>query len=89
MLNTALVKIVLLNCVKSDHISEFESVFYFLIIKYKLQSASILKSKKQIDSDNMIDLLKKILDSDEKNDLINFDKNFQNLSSLIQIIIKN
>ena len=74
---------------KNNHISEFELIFDFLITKYESLSTSILKSKKQINSDNMIDLLKKILDSDKKNNLINFDKNFQDLSSLIQIIIKS
>ena len=76
MLNTILVKTMSSNCMKNNHVFKFELIFDFLIIKYESQSASILKSKKQIDSDNMINLLKKILNSDEKNDLIDFDKDF-------------
>ena len=83
MSNTVLIETVLSNCMKNNHVFEFEFALDFLITKYKSQSVSILKSKKQIDFNNMIDLLKKILNSDEKNNLINFDKNFQNLLLLI------
>ncbi len=71
------------NNLKSNYIFKFEFIFDFFIIKYESLSVSILKSEKQIDSDNVINLLKKILDSNEKNDLIDFDKDFQDLSLLI------
>ena len=69
---------------KSDHTFKFKFVLDLLITKYKSQSASISENKKQINSDNMINLLKKILNSDEKNNLINFDKDSQDLSLLIK-----
>ena len=74
---------------KNDHISEFELILDLLITKYESSLASILKSEKQINSDNVTDLLKKILDSDKKDNLINFDKDSQDLSLLIQIITES
>ena len=61
ILNTILIKIILLNYMKNNHVFNFEFVFNFFITKYKLQSALISKSKKQINSDNIIDLLKIII----------------------------
>ena len=46
---------------KNNHVFNFEFVFNFFITKYKLQSALISESKKQINSDNIIDLLKIII----------------------------
>ena len=74
---------------KNDYIFKFELVLDLFITKYKSSSASISENKKQINLNNMTDLLKKILDFNKKNDLIDFDKNFQNLSSLIQIVTEN
>src|SRR5436190_6849872 len=84
MSNTILIETVSSNCMKNNYIFKFEFIFDFFITKYESLSALILKSKKQINSNNVINLLKKILNFNKKNNLINFDKNFQNLLLLIK-----
>ena len=74
---------------KNDYIFKFELVLDLFITKYKSSSASISENKKQINLNNMTDLLKKILDFNKKNDLIDFDKDSQDLSSLIQIVTES
>jgi len=77
------------NNLKSDHVLKFELILDLFITKYESSSASISESEKQINLNNVTDLLKKILDSDKKDDLIDFDKDSQDLSSLIQIVTES
>lgn len=70
---------------KSGHAPEFELVLDLPITKYEPPSAPTSESEEQINPDNVADLLEKILGSDEKDDLIDFDKDSQDLPSLVQI----